>query len=383
MPDNTKNTRPGKTRVLIAAGGTGGHVYPAIAIADALIAINAEVDIKFVGTKGRIEWKAVPKAGYEILAIWISGFHRRFTLKNILFPVKLLVSLIQSWMILSSFKPDLMISCGGFAAGPPGWLAGQRNIPLFIQEQNSFPGVTNRLLAKKAQLIFTAFKEADQYFPAAKTKLTGNPTRKTLANVRKQDAYNQFNFIPQKSTLLILGGSGGARRINEAVAANMNKLHDELDLQIIWQCGGRYYSNLHPRFDHEMYSRLRLIDFLDHMAEAYAAADVVVSRSGALTCAELSLTGSASILVPSPNVAGNHQMKNAQSLVNGGAALLLKNEEAKEGLPRIVEILMNDEKKRKAMQQAALQMAKPDAANEIAEAILHSIPDSNNAEFKT
>ncbi len=382
MPDNAKNARSRKKRILIAAGGTGGHIYPAIAIADALTVINPEAVIKFVGTRDRMEWKAVPKAGYEIVGIWISGFHRRLTLKNILFPVKLLVSLIQSRMILSSFKPDLMISCGGFVAGPPGWLAGQRNIPLFIQEQNSFPGVTNRLLAKKARLIFTAFKEADQYFPAGKTKLTGNPTRKTLTNVEKQNAYDQFNFTPQKSTLLVLGGSGGARRINEAVAANMNKLHDELELQIVWQCGSRYYPDLHQRFDYETYSRLRLIDFLDHMAEAYAAADVVVCRAGALTCAELSLTGNASILVPSPNVAGDHQMKNAQSLVNAGAALLLKDENAREGLPGLVNMLMNDVEKRKTMQQAALRTAKPNAADEIVKKILHSINNSNKTESK-
>jgi UDP-N-acetylglucosamine--N-acetylmuramyl-(pentapeptide) pyrophosphoryl-undecaprenol N-acetylglucosamine transferase len=391
MHDNAKNARSRKkgmspvsrkTRILIAAGGTGGHIYPAIAIADAIIAINSEAVIKFVGTRDRMEWKAVPKAGYEIVSIWISGFHRRFTLKNILFPVKLLVSLIQSWMILSSFKPDLMISCGGFAAGPPGWLAGQRNIPLFIQEQNSFPGITNRLLAKNARLIFTAFKEADHYFPAGKTKLTGNPTRKTLVDVEKQDAYDQFNFSPQKGTLLVLGGSGGARRLNEAVAANMNKLHDELELQIIWQCGGRYYPDLHQRFDHERYSRLRLINFLDHMAEAYAAADVVVCRAGALTCAELSLTGNASILVPSPNVAGDHQMKNAQSLVRAGAALLLEDGNVRDSLHKLVEKLMSNVEKRKTMQQSALRTAKPNAANDIAGMILRTINSNNNPEFK-
>jgi UDP-N-acetylglucosamine--N-acetylmuramyl-(pentapeptide) pyrophosphoryl-undecaprenol N-acetylglucosamine transferase len=275
-----------------------------------------------------------------------------------------------------------MVSCGGFVAGPPGWVASQRNIPLFIQEQNSFPGVTNRILAKNARLIFTAFKEADQHFGAAKTMLTGNPTRKTLTNVNKQEAYSHFSFNPQKNTLLILGGSGGAKKINEAVAANLDKLHNEMGLQIIWQCGEHYYSALQKQFDCEIYSQLHLIDFLDHMSEAYAAADVVVIRSGALTCAELSLTGNASILVPSPNVAGDHQTRNAQSLVNGGAALLLENDAAKEKLAELVNELIANEEKRKAMQKAALQLAKPNAANEIAKAIFQTINNSNNETFE-
>jgi UDP-N-acetylglucosamine--N-acetylmuramyl-(pentapeptide) pyrophosphoryl-undecaprenol N-acetylglucosamine transferase len=378
MADENKNipmskNRSEQVRVLIAAGGTGGHVYPAIAIADELKAICSEIAIKFAGTKNRMEWKAVPKAGYDIVSIWISGFQRQFTLKNLLFPVKLTVSLVQSRMILSSFKPDLVISCGGFAAGPIGWIAARKKMPLFIQEQNSFPGITNRLLAKHARTIFTAFKEADRHFPADKTVLAGNPTRKTLANVDTAKSYEFFSFTRAKNTLLILGGRGGARRINEAVAHNMNELHHKLELQVIWQCGERYYEELRHDFDEAKFNKLRLVDFLDQMPKAYAIADVVVSRSGALTCSELAITGNAGILVPSPNVAGNHQMNNARSMVDEGAALLLENDDAKESLVPLVEKLMKNEKERKTMQQKALKMSRPNAASEIATEIMKAV----------
>lgn len=365
-------------RVLIAAGGTGGHVYPAIAIADALKALDSDIAVQFVGTKTHMEWEAVPKAGYDIVSIWISGFHRRLTLKNLLFPLKLMTSLIQSFNLISSFEPDAIISCGGYVAGPVGWVASKRNVPIFIQEQNSFPGVTNRLLAKNAQKIFTAFKEADHYFPVGKTELAGNPTRKTLTEAKEADAYSHFDFDRQKLTLLVLGGSGGARTINEAMAENIDRLHDEFELQIIWQCGQRYYDKLNSEIDTGHYRNLRLVDFLHHMPEAYAVADIVVSRAGALSCSELALTGNASILVPSPNVAGNHQVKNAESMVAGHAAVMLEDEKATQLLPKLVKQLIDDQQELKKMQQAALKMARPDAAKEIAQEILATIKNRTN-----
>ncbi len=373
MRKQSTNIAAKPLRVLIAAGGTGGHVYPAIAIADALKELDANVKIKFVGTKSHMEWEAVPKAGYDIVSIWISGFHRRLTPKNLLFPLKLVTSIVQSFSIISSFKPDAMIACGGYAAGPIGWVAAKRNVPLFIQEQNSYPGVTNRMLAKNAETIFTAFKDADHYFPLGKTELAGNPTRKTLTDVNEQDAYEHFGFNPEKPTLLILGGSGGARSINEAMVANIKQLHDELELQIIWQCGQRYYDKLQTEIDTERFDNLRLVDFLHHMPQAYAVADVVVSRAGALSCSELALTGNASILIPSPNVAGDHQTKNAQSMTEGGAARLLKDGDASDLLPKLVQDLINNQQEIKNMQQAALEMARPNAAKEIAEEILETV----------
>ncbi|MDR8393887.1 undecaprenyldiphospho-muramoylpentapeptide beta-N-acetylglucosaminyltransferase [Aliifodinibius sp. S!AR15-10] len=360
----------GKPRVLIAAGGTGGHVYPAIAIADALREECAETEILFVGTENHMEWHAVPEAGYDIKSIWISGFHRRLTLKNLLFPVKLATSIAQSFSIISTFKPDIVVSCGGYVAGPVGWVATKRGVPLVIQEQNSFPGVTNRMLAKSAEVIFTAFKDADQYFPEGETRVSGNPTRSELVEADRQASYESFNFDPQKKTLLVLGGSGGARAINEAMAANVERLH-ALNLQVIWQCGRSYFDKYRGRIDFEKLPNIRLKDFLKNMDEAYAVADLVVSRAGALSCSELALTGKPSILVPSPNVAGDHQTKNARSMVNEGAAELVTDSELSNTLVSLVEKLINDQERLKQMQKAALKLARPDAANDIAKVILN------------
>lgn len=365
-------------RVLIAAGGTGGHVYPAIAIADALKETYAGTEVLFVGTKDHLEWEAVPKAGYDIKSIWISGFHRRLTLKNIAFPVKLASSLVQSFGIISKFKPQVTVACGGYASGPVGWVSAKRNIPLVLQEQNSFPGVTTRILSKHAEKIFTAFKDADNYLPAGKTELAGNPTRKTLTRVDKNKAYKNFGFSADKQTLLVLGGSGGAKAINEAMAAHIEKLHNDLDLQIIWQCGARYYDELHMQLHTDNYDNLRLVDFLHNMPEAYAVANLVVSRAGALSCSELALTGKPSILVPSPNVAGDHQTKNARSMVEEGAAELLKDAEAKQTLSQLVRTLIFDQQKLNEMQQAALKLARPDAARQIAKEILEIAKEQVN-----
>ncbi len=361
----------GTINVLIAAGGTGGHVYPAIAIADALQEEYGNIEILFVGTKNHMEWEAVPRAGYDITDIWISGFHRRWTLENLLFPVKLGTSLFQSLSILRNFKPDVVISCGGYAAGPVGWVAAQMGIPIVIQEQNSFPGVTNRLLGKKATLIFTAFKDARKYFPEEATVVeAGNPTRKSLSNVDPLKARKEFGFESEHPVLLVLGGSGGAKKINDVMSGHIAELHDEMELQIIWQCGSRYYDRLREDIQPKKFENLLLTDFLHNMHEAYAAADLVVSRAGALSCSELALTGSASILVPSPNVAGDHQTKNAQSMAKEGAAELIKDENLNNTLTDLVNRLITDRNQLKKMQQAALKLARPDAAHTIAKEIL-------------
>lgn len=360
----------GKPRVLIAAGGTGGHVYPAIAIADALRDQYAGVEILFVGTRDHMEWEAVPKAGYNIVSIWISGFHRRFTLQNLMFPVKLAASLVQSFGIVSNFDPDVAVACGGYVSGPVGWVSAKRKVPLVLQEQNSFPGVTTRLLAGHAVKIFTAFEDADRHLPAEKTVVAGNPTRSELREADDYTAYRNFRFTDGKKTLLVLGGSGGARSINEAMAANLKELHDEMGLQIIWQCGKRYYDALHMDLQTDDYQNLRLVDFLYNMPDAYAVADLVVSRAGALSCSELALTGKPSILVPSPNVAGDHQTRNAKSMSDEGAAELLKDAEAGSGLAPLVQQLIFDNDRLHRMQQSALRLARPEAAGNIAKEIL-------------
>lgn len=358
-------------RILIAAGGTGGHVYPAIAIADALQSLNSRTKILFVGTKNHMEWKAVPKAGYKIAHVWISGFHRRLTIKNVLFPIKLLTALSQSFKILKHFRPDIVVSCGGYVAGPIGWLAGKKSIPLIIQEQNSFPGVTNRLLAKFAFKIFTAFEEADHFLPKGKTQITGNPTRSTLTKVEKKDGLNTFDFNNSKPTLLIMGGSGGAKTINEAIKNNLDTLHHEAKLQIIWQCGSRYIDALNAEVDEAAYPNLRLTAFIESIPEAYAAADLVISRAGASSCSEFMLIGMPSVLIPSPNVAGDHQTQNARAMVDAGASKLVSDVDATSTISTLVISLINDQKKLQKMNQSALAMAKPDAAATIATEILN------------
>lgn len=365
-------------RVLIAAGGTGGHVYPAISIADALREENPAVDILFVGTKNHMEWHAVPEAGYDIMNVWISGLHRRLTFKNLLFPVKLSVSLMQSFKIIGKFEPDIVISCGGYVAGPVGWIAFKRGVPLVIQEQNSYPGITNRLLAKNAEIIFTAFEDAEDFFPQEKTVLTGNPIRSDLTKADRQTAYDAFNFNSDKHTLLVLGGSGGAKAINEAMAENMDSLHNEIGLQIIWQCGKKYYDKYRIEVDPKKLKNLQLKAFIKNMDQAYAVADLVVSRAGALSCSELTLTGKPSILVPSPHVAGDHQTKNARSLVNEGAAELLKDEEIKDTIASLVRELIFDHERLQKMQQSALKLARPDAARDIAKEVLQLVNANRN-----
>jgi UDP-N-acetylglucosamine--N-acetylmuramyl-(pentapeptide) pyrophosphoryl-undecaprenol N-acetylglucosamine transferase len=365
-------------RVLLAAGGTGGHVYPAIAIADAIKERSPDSEILFVGTRDRMEWQAVPKSGYVIKSVWISGFHRRLTPQNLLFPVKLITSIIQSYSILNSFKPDVVISCGGFAAGPVGWVAARKGIPIVIQEQNSYPGVTNKLLAKYASLIFTAFEDAAGYLPKEKISLTGNPVRKQLSKSDRSVSLDQFGFKKKKPVLLVLGGSGGALALNNAMMEHIEELHDSLGIQIIWQCGKKYYDDLKQKVEVEEFSGLRLVPYIENMPAAYSAADLVLTRAGASTCSELMLLGQPAILVPSPNVAGDHQSKNAQSMVDAGAAVGLNEKKLVEKLPDTVKQIIFDHEKLKMMSRAMSGLAKPDAASTIAKEIYTLVTSRDN-----
>jgi UDP-N-acetylglucosamine--N-acetylmuramyl-(pentapeptide) pyrophosphoryl-undecaprenol N-acetylglucosamine transferase len=356
-------------RVLIAAGGTGGHVYPGIAIADAVKELHPDAAMLFVGTRNRMEWKSVPKAGYEIKSVWISGFHRRLTPQNLLFPLKLIVSLIQSFFILKRYNPGIVVCCGGFASGPIGWMAAMLHIPLILQEQNSYPGVTNRLLAKYADVIFTAFEEAANHFPPEKVILSGNPVRSSIKKIDRKTAYKQFDFTYDQPVLLLIGGSGGAKSLNDAMKKNLDFIHNELGIQVIWQCGKKYFPDLQQSIHVNKYPNLRLMEFIDNMPAAYEASDLVISRAGALSCSELMLTGKPSILVPSPNVAGDHQSKNASSMVDQGAAILLNDSEVFSRLGEVVESVIFDDEQLKTMSRAARSMAKPDAATAIAKEI--------------
>lgn len=360
-------------RILIAAGGTGGHVYPAIAIADELKELKNSVEFLFVGTRDRMEWDAVPKAGYRIESIWISGFHRRLTPKNLAFPLKLLVSLMQSRSIIKQFKPDLVLSCGGFAAGPIGWVAGKNQIPICIQEQNSFPGWTNRKLGPNAARVYTAFEEAEKYFDKEKVRLYGNPVRNKLTGVTRQEAADLWNLNSGRSTLLVLGGSGGALTVNQAMIRHIKQLHDKLEVQIIWQCGKHYYEKIISEINPVNFPNLRLQAFIDDMSSAYAIADLAVSRAGAISCAELKLTGTPSILIPSPNVAGDHQTKNANEMVTKGAAQMLRDEDAEAKLANRVTELFGYADRLKKMRENAIKLSKPEATRHIAEDMLSLI----------
>lgn len=363
-----------KRSILFAAGGTGGHVYPAIAIADAIRALRPGYNIHFVGTKEKMEWTTVPKAGYEISSIWISGFHRKITLRNLLFPVKLIISLIQSASIINKRKPDALVACGGFVAGPVGYVAAKKSVPLYLQEQNSFPGVTNRLLSKFAKRIFTAFPQAEQYFDQADAiELSGNPVRSTLMNLNKEHAQKVWNFNNNRPVLLILGGSLGAKSINLAMLKHVQNLHDEQELNIIWQCGKQYEDYLVSRIQLEDFPNLRLKPYLENMEDAYAAADLIISRAGASSCSELMVTGKPSVLVPSQNVAGDHQTQNARSMVDEGAAELLPDDQAMDELANTVQGLIHNQERLSNMRTKALQLAKPDAANQIARKIITDI----------
>lgn len=367
--------QPGRPlRVLLAAGGTGGHVYPAIAIAEALQSIDESAEILFVGTNNHMEWEAVPAAGFRIQAIWISGFHRRMTLKNLTFPLKLIVSSLQSRSILKKFAPDAVVSCGGYAAGPIGWVAAKRNIPLFIQEQNSYPGITNRMLSGYAELVFTAFEQVERYFPdPSRIRLKGNPTREALKVNNTEKAYSYFNFEPEKRTLLIFGGSGGARTINEAVLEHLRFIHDELNLQIIWQCGPRYDSWIRRQLDLSLYPNLKLMPYIERMDLAYSMADLVISRAGAISCSELNLTHKPSILIPSPHVAENHQYKNAKAMEDAGASILLNDSEAIEQLGDSIKSLIHNDELLQSMSKGAESLARPNAAIEIAREIMQHV----------
>jgi len=361
-------------RVLISGGGTGGHVFPAIAIADAVKVRYPEADILFVGAEDKIEMEKVPKAGYPIVGLWISGFHRQLTMRNLMFPVKLLSSLVRAWRIVSEFRPDVVVGVGGFASGPVLEVASRRGIPTLIQEQNSYAGVTNRLLGGKVDRICVAYEHMERYFPAEKLVLTGNPVRQDLLELRhsRQEAAAHFGMDPGRPILFVFGGSLGARSINEAMAANAALLAQHPEVQVLWQMGKLY----HEQFSESKTAALPNVEarsFIDRMDLAYAMADVIISRAGALTVSELSLVGKAAILIPSPNVAEDHQTKNAMALVEKEAAVLLPDEQAEDRI--IVEALelLQDDKRREALGRHIRTLAKAHAADNIAAEVLSLI----------
>jgi len=353
-------------RLIISGGGTGGHVFPALAIANAFKDRHPDAEILFVGAEGRMEMTRVPEAGYKIIGLWISGLQRSLTLSNLSFPVKLIASYFKAKRIIKNFKPHVVIGTGGYASGPIMLAAIKNKIPSLIQEQNSYAGLTNKRLGKKVQKVCVAYPGMEKYFPAEKLIFSGNPVRKDIINleVKREKALVQFVFDVNVKTLLILGGSLGARTINESVLANIDKLIDA-KVQVIWQTGKLYYESVKAQVSNKDLRKIRIHDFLKQMDLAYAASDVVVSRAGALAISELCLSKRPVILVPSPNVAEDHQTKNAMSLVNENAALMIKDADAGSQLIDTALKLLYDESQCQKLAANIAKLGKPGASGEI------------------
>jgi UDP-N-acetylglucosamine--N-acetylmuramyl-(pentapeptide) pyrophosphoryl-undecaprenol N-acetylglucosamine transferase len=355
-------------KYIISGGGTGGHIFPAIAIANALQKRDAKAEILFIGAKGKMEMEKVPAAGYKIIALNIQGLQRKLTFKNLVFPFKLLSSLSKARKILKEFKPDAVIGVGGYASGPTLRIATKKRIPTLIQEQNSYPGITNKILASRVNTICVAYPNMEKFFPKEKIVLTGNPIRNEIveSTIKKQEALAFFNLKKDKDVVLIIGGSLGARTLNDSVINKIEEIQKS-GIQVIWQCGKYYFDELKEMVKQQ--EGILLKAFITRMDMAYAAADVVVSRAGALSISELSVLGKATIFVPSPNVSEDHQTKNAQVLVDKKAALLVKDKNAREELVEQVIQLINDKEKIKELEVNAKKMAYFNSADKIADEI--------------
>ncbi len=358
-------------KIIISGGGSGGHIFPAIAIANALKAKQPDIDILFVGAQDKLEMEKVPKAGYPIEGLWISGFHRKWTWRNLLFPFKLIASLWKSTRILRRFRPDVVVGVGGFASGPMLEMASRLGSKSLIQEQNSFPGITNRLLGKKVDRICVAYEQMERFFPADKLLLTGNPVRQDIALPPKRlaEAFQYFGLDSQKPVILLFGGSLGARSMNEAVAASTEVLKANPEIQLLWQCG-KLYTQRYVKSQSAALPNVKLVAFIDRMDLAYLMADVIICRAGAMTIAELCILGKAAVLVPSPNVAEDHQAHNARALVNQKAAVMIKDSEAaSQMIPQAIK-LQADGELRSQLSRNISRLAKPQAAKLIAEEVL-------------
>ncbi len=355
-------------RILFAGGGTGGHVYPAIAIADAVRRMEPDAALEFAGTRDRMEWEAVPRAGYKIHPISISGFYRRQPLRNLTLPFKIAKSMRQSLSLVSVFQPNVVVGTGGYVSGPVLLAANLKGVPTVVQEQNAYAGLTNRMLGKRAKRIHVAFVEAKDYMPPDRCVYSGNPTRRELLVADRTAGRTHYGVPSHSFVLAVLGGSLGSRAINEAVVRHIEELLQDDDVFVIWQSGKQYFDEMRQRVSE--HTRLRLLQYIDRMDLTYAAADLVLSRSGAITCSELMVTGTASILVPSPNVAEDHQTLNARSMANSGAALLLPESELESRLMVEISTLRKDPKKLQTMADAARQIARPNAAEHIARDVL-------------
>lgn len=361
-------------RAIISGGGTGGHIFPAIAIANALKEKYPDAEILFVGAKGRMEMQKVPQAGYKIIGLPIVGFQRKKFWKNISFPFKLIYSTIKAKKIVKTFAPDVVIGVGGYASGPTLAAAVSKRVPALIQEQNSYPGVTNKMLADSVDTICVAYDNMNRWFDADKIVFTGNPIRQNISQLydnieeKRAKGFETFGLNKGKKTVLVIGGSLGALTINESISANLDYFAGN-DIQLIWQTGKWFYEKAKTRVKEVDSPLIKMYEFIYDMDQAYALADVIVSRAGAIAVSELCIVGKPCILIPSPNVAEDHQTKNANALVSKNAALMVKDAEAKERLIPAVGELMNDEGLRKELSSNLQSMGIRDADKRIVEEV--------------
>jgi UDP-N-acetylglucosamine--N-acetylmuramyl-(pentapeptide) pyrophosphoryl-undecaprenol N-acetylglucosamine transferase len=358
-------------KVIISGGGTGGHIFPALAIANELKTRFSTIEILFVGANGRMEMTKVPEAGYEIIGLDVVGLQRRLTYKNLFFPFLLLKSLRKAKSIVKSFNPNVVIGVGGYASGPTLKMASKLGYPTLIQEQNSYAGLTNKLLSKKAKSICVAYDNMSKFFPADKIKLTGNPVRSDILNIndKKDEALRHFAIESKQKVVLILGGSLGAKSINEGLLNNIDSINKD-NLTILWQVGSRYIESINENLNRKKYPAIIPLAFIKRMDLAYAAADIIVSRAGALSISEIAIVGKPAILVPSPNVSEDHQTKNAMSLVNNSSAIMVQdNVVNSELIPEIINLIENEESW-SAYENNLSQMAKPDASKHIVDEVV-------------
>lgn len=361
-------------KAIISGGGTGGHIFPAIAIANELKAQFPGIDILFVGAEGRMEMEKVPQAGYRIKALPIAGFQRSNLLANFSLPMKIVKSLLLARRIIKEFQPDVVIGVGGYASGPTLKMANILGVPTFIQEQNSFPGKTNKMLASKACKIFTAYEGLEKFFPREKIILAGNPVRQNMIEIdgKREQAFTHFDLDPNKKTVLVVGGSLGAKTLNDSMDASIETLSQN-GIQVIWQCGNFYADGLFRKWEGNLPTGVWLNPFIFDMDYAYAAADLIVSRAGAISVSELCLIGKPVILVPSPHVAEDHQTKNALALVEKDACILLKDSEARIAMLSVILDTLNDSVRCTQLGSNIKKMGLPHASKTIVEQISHAL----------
>lgn len=359
-----------KLRVIISGGGTGGHIFPAISIANALRELNPETEFLFIGAEGRMEMEKVPASGYKIIGLPVVGLKRKLSLDIFVFIYKTLKSVKLAKSIIKEFKPDIAIGVGGYASGPALKAASTLKIPCLIQEQNSYPGITNKMLAKKAQTICVAYDNMETFFPAHKIVKTGNPIRQDIINLscKNEEAYTYFKLDSKKQTVLVVGGSLGARTINEAINKHLQDFIDN-DIQLIWQTGKNYISTAQESVNKQNSNLIYVSDFIYKMDLAFSAADIIISRAGASTISELCLVAKPTILVPSPNVAEDHQTKNAKALSNIQAAIFVSDADAANSLVSTALNLINDNETKNTLTNNIKRLALPDAANRIAKEV--------------